>query len=282
LPVVEKAAFIFLISLYLEAANHLLTLNIHCLMPQDRRNFIRTAALGSAFALSLPELVSAAVGEKKLKKISLSKNDVILFQGDSITDMGRNRSRKGANDNSGLGPGYPFVAASQLLFKHPDKNLQIYNRGISGNVVPQLAARWDEDCLALKPTVLSILVGVNDYWHTLNGGSYKGTLQDYKEGYQKLLERTKKALPNVKLIIGEPYAIVGVKAVDSSWFPTFTGYQQAARELAANFDAVFIPYQHIYEKAIKSAPAKYWTKDGVHPDTAGDALMANAILEVLK
>lgn len=252
-------------------------------MSQNRRNFIRTAALGSTFALSIPQIVSAAIAEKgeKSKKIKLSKNNVILFQGDSITDMGRNRSRKDANDNSGLGPGYPFVAASQLLLNHPDKNLQIYNRGISGNVVPQLAARWDEDCLDLKPNILSILVGVNDYWHTLNG-SYKGTVQDYHDGYKKLLERTKKTLPDVQLIIGEPYAIVGVKSVNKSWFPTFTAYQKIARELAKSFDAVFIPYQQIYEQAIKLAPASYWTHDGVHPDTAGDALMANAILKVIR
>jgi len=250
-------------------------------MPQDRRNFIRTAALGSTFALSIPQIVSAAVAEKKIKKISLSKDDVILFQGDSITDMGRNRSRKDPNDNGGLGPGYTFIAASELLFRHPDKNLKIYNRGISGNVVPQLIARWDEDCLSLKPNVLSILIGVNDYWHTLNG-NYKGTIKSYREDYKKLLDTTKQALPDVKLIIGEPYAIPGVKAVDKSWFPAFAEYQQAAREFAESFDAVFIPYQHIYEQAIKSAPANYWTHDGVHPDTAGDALMANAILQVFK
>lgn len=252
-------------------------------MSQNRRNFIRTAALGSTFALSIPQIVSAAMVEKgrKSRKIKLSQNDIILFQGDSITDMGRNRSRKGANDNSGLGASYPFIAASQLLLNHPEKNLKIYNRGISGNVVPQLADRWEEDCLALKPSVLSILIGVNDYWHTLGGG-YKGTLQTYRDAYTGLLERTMKALPDVKLIIGEPYAIPGLKSVDNSWFPTFKGYQEVARELAEKYDAPFIPYQRIYENAIKLAPANYWTHDGVHPDTAGDALMARAVLEVFK
>lgn len=252
-------------------------------MIQNRRKFIKAAALGSTFALSIPQIVSAAFSEtgEKVKKISLAKDDVVLFQGDSITDMGRNRDRKGANDNSGLGPGYPFIAASNLLLHHPDKNLQIYNRAISGNVVPQLAARWDDDCIALKPNVLSILIGVNDYWHTLGGG-YKGTLQTYKDDYTALLERTMTALPQVKLVIGEPYAIPGVKAVDNSWFPTFKGYQDVARELAEKYNAPFIPYQAIYEKAIKSAPASYWTPDGVHPNTAGDALMAQAVLEVFK
>lgn len=250
-------------------------------MAQNRRNFIRTAMVGSAFALSLPEIVSADSRREKTKRVTLAEGDIILFQGDSITDMGRNRSRKGANDNSGLGPGYPFIAASELLLKNPDKKLKIYNRGISGNVVPQLAARWDEDCLDLKPTVLSILIGVNDYWHTLGGG-YKGTIESYTSDYRALLERTRKALPDVKLIIGEAYAIVGVKAVTESWFPAFTAYQKVARQLANEFDASWIPYQAIYEKAIKSAPAGYWTPDGVHPNAAGDALMAEAVLSVFR
>lgn len=250
-------------------------------MTQDRRNFIKKAAIGSTMVLSIPQIVSAAFSERKTKRITLSKGDVILFQGDSITDMGRNRNAKGPNDNGGLGASYPFIAATELLYRYPGKNLQIYNRGISGNVVPQLIERWDEDCLALKPNVLSILIGVNDYWHTLGGG-YKGTIETYRDSYKKLLETTKQALPDVKLIIGEPYAIPGVKAVDKSWFPAFTEYQQTARELADSYDAVFIPYQHIYEEAQKLAPASYWTHDGVHPDAAGDALMAHAWLEAIK
>lgn len=237
--------------------------------------------VGSAFAMSLPEIVSAATSREKTKKVSISEGDTILFQGDSITDMGRNRKRLGANDNSGLGPGYPFIAASELLLNNPSKKLKIYNRAISGNVVPQLAARWDEDCLELKPDILSILIGVNDYWHTLGGG-YKGTIESYTKDYRALLERTRKALPGVKLIIGEPYAIPGVKAVTESWFPAFNAYQKVARQLAQEFDASWIPYQAIYDKAIQSAPANYWTPDGVHPNAAGDALMARAVLDVFR
>jgi lysophospholipase L1-like esterase len=252
-------------------------------MSQDRRKFLKTAALGGALATMTPQLVSAAIAEKgnKLKKVKLSQNNVILFQGDSITDMGRNRSRKVSNDNSGLGASYPFIVGAELLLHHPDKNLKIYNRGISGNAVPQLAERWDEDCIALKPDVLSILVGVNDYWHTLTE-NYKGTLDSYQKDYDALLARTVKALPDVKLIIGEPYAIPGVKAVSSSWFPAFNGYQKISRSLAEKYNAVFIPYQSIYDQAIKLVPASYWTHDGVHPDTAGDALMARAVLETFE
>jgi lysophospholipase L1-like esterase len=146
--------------------------------------------------------------------------------------------------------------------------------------VYQLAERWDADCLDLKPTVLSILVGVNDFWHTLASG-YKGTIQTYRDDYKALLDRTKAKLPDVKLIIGEPYAVRGVKAVDEKWYPAFDEYRQAAREIAENYGAAFIPYQDIYDKALKSAPGSYWTPDGVHPSIAGARLMAEAWIQAV-
>jgi lysophospholipase L1-like esterase len=159
-------------------------------------------------------------------------------------------------------------------------DLHIYNKGISGNKVYQLADRWDADCLALKPTVLSILVGVNDFWHTLVNG-YKGTIKTYQDDYRALLDRTRKSLPDVKLIIGEPYALIGVKSVDASWYPAFNDYRHAAREIAESYGAIFIPYQEIYDKALHAAPGSYWTADGVHPSLAGAELMAQAWLETV-
>jgi lysophospholipase L1-like esterase len=247
----------------------------------SRRNFLKTASLGSLLSVSLPGIVSAAFEEQKVKKIALSKGDIILFQGDSITDAGRKKDEPAANNGAALGKGYPFLAGSELLNKYPEKNLQVYNKGISGNKVYQLAERWDADCLDLKPTVLSILVGVNDFWHTLANG-YTGTIKTYRDDYDKLLDRTRQKLPDVKLIIGEPYAVIGVKAVTDKWYPAFNEYRQAASELADKYNASFIPYQAIYDKAQKSAPGSYWTADGVHPSLAGAALMAEAWLEMVK
>ena len=245
-----------------------------------RRNFLKTASLGSLVAVNIPEIVSAAMPVRS-KRISLSADDIILFQGDSITDAHRKKDDMAPNSQPALGGSYPFFAAGELLYKGAGKNLQIYNRGISGNKVYQLAERWDGDCLSLRPTVLSILVGVNDFWHTLVNG-YKGTIETYRDDYKKLLDRTKAALPSVRLIIGEPYAIIGVKAVDDKWYPAFNEYRAAAREIADIYEAVFVPYQEIYEKAIKSAPGSYWTADGVHPSLAGARLMAEAWMQAVK
>ena len=86
----------------------------------------------------------------------------------------------------------------------------------------------------------------------------------------------------VKLIIGEPYAVTGIKAVDEKWFPGFNEYRAAAKEIAELFDAVFIPYHAIYDNARKEAPGVYWTHDGVHPTLAGTNLMAHAWIEAVK
>lgn len=173
------------------------------------------------------------------------------------------------------------MAASGLLLQHADKNLKIYNRGISGNKVFQLSDRWDADCLALKPDVLSILIGVNDFWHTLSG-NYKGTSKVYRDDFDKLLDRTKQQLPDVQLIIGEPFAVNHIKAVDDKWYPTFNEYRAAARDMADKYKAVFIPYQAIFDKAQQSAPGVYWTGDGVHPSVAGAQLMAEAWRQTIK
>jgi lysophospholipase L1-like esterase len=245
-----------------------------------RREFLKTAAMGSAM-LSIPGIVSAAVRAPKTSKITINSDDIVLFQGDSITDAGRDKKSTAPNTSAMMGSGYVMLAAGDLLHKFADKKPVIYNKGISGNKVYQLAERWDADCLDIKPKVLSILIGVNDFWHTKSGG-YKGTLQQYEDDYRALLKRTLTALPEVKLIICEPFAVMVNKAVDSSWFPDFDGYREAAKNLAKEFKAVFVPFQKVFDEAQKAAPGAYWTGDGVHPTLAGAKLMANAWMQVVK
>lgn len=250
-------------------------------MNKSRRTFIRTSLTGAALTISIPDLVSAAIGNlPSASKIKIARNDVVLFQGDSITDAGRNRDEPAANNNRALGTGYTFLAAAQLLRKHSGAQISVFNRGISGNKIYQLAERWEADCIALKPDILSILIGVNDYWHTLNGG-YDGTVDVYRDDYKKLLDHTLTALPDVKLIIGEPFAINGVKAVTDDWFPAFDSYRQAAQDIATEYDAVFIPYQRVFDKAAREVSADYWTTDGVHTTLAGAQLMAETWLKTI-
>ena len=245
----------------------------------QRKQFIRQILLASGVGMTVPYLSKATTA--RTSSTWIQPNDTLLFQGDSITDAGRNRDQKAPNSPNGLGQGYASLAAAQLLFDYPTFQLKCYNKGISGHKVPQLHDRWKEDCLDLQPQVLSILIGVNDYWHRLHHG-YEGSAQSYLDQYKKLIESTLKTLPNVKLIIGEPFALPGIQAVTDEWFPEFDGYREAAKQIAKTYQAKWVPYQQIFEQASKQVPASYWTYDGVHTTLAGAQLMAEAWLAVAR
>ena len=178
----------------------------------SRRDFMKisSAALGLSGVVGLTGVAGLTgcngLADSAVKRWSgypvINDGDVILFQGDSITDAGRNKGREDQiNDAAALGGGYAGLAAGQLLIDRPGSGLKIYNRGISGHKVFQLADRWQKDCLDLKPNLLSILIGVNDFWHMIDG-KYDGTVEVYEKDYFALVERTRKALPGVKLVTG--------------------------------------------------------------------------------
>lgn len=243
-----------------------------------RRDFIKSSVTIAALAsiAGLPE-TQAAEGPNGL----ITQGDVILFQGDSITDAGRSREKAAVpNEQPGLGSGYAWLAAAELLVDRPGAGLKVFNRGISGNKVFQLAERWQADCLDLKPTVLSILIGVNDIWHKLNG-QYDGTVEVYERDYKALLDRTRKAFPKVKLVICEPF-VLRCGAVNEKWFPEFDTYRGAAKRVAKANQAVFIPFQTMFDEAVKLAPPEHWAKDGVHPSGSGASLMAHYWLQAVQ
>jgi lysophospholipase L1-like esterase len=233
--------------------------------------------LGAASLASLSLATQAADSWPPTSRNLVAKGDIILFQGDSITDAGRSRDpakTTAPNNQPGLGGGYAWFAAAELLVSRPNDALQIFNRGISGHKVFQLADRWQADCLDLKPNLLSILIGVNDFWHTLDPKlGYKGTVEIYERDYQALLERTKKALPKVELVICEPF-VLRHGAVNDKWFPEFDRYRAAARRIADGQHATFVPFQTMFDEAVKYAPPEHWAADGVHPTPAGASLMA--------
>jgi len=250
--------------------------------PSNRRSFLKKTSLLSASVLGLGSLQAQPVISKKEKAIQdLPKDLTILFQGDSVTDGGRKRDSYYANNTwGGLGSSYVFPVVSELLGSNPTSNIRCYNRGISGNKVFQLSNRWEEDCLQIRPDVLSILIGVNDFWHTLSH-NYKGTAKSYEDDFRKLLDRTRKELPDVKLMICEPFAIKGGTAIDEEkWFPAFMAYQNAAKKIASDYNAHWVPFQKTFDNALKIAPVYYWCADGVHPSLGGGELMAKTWLEI--
>lgn len=201
-----------------------------------------------------------------------SEETVVLFQGDSITDGGRDRADTAANAPRALGAGYPLLVTAAALAAHPDRSLLFYNRGVSGNKVPDLEARWADDTVALKPDILSILVGVNDFWHKLSHG-YTGTVEDYENQYAALLEQTRRTLPETRLIVLEPF-VLRCGAVDERWFPEFDARRAAAERVARHAGAAFVELQKRFDDLSRRASPQYWAGDGVHPTPAGHAVIA--------
>ena len=204
----------------------------------------------------------------------------VLFQGDSITDGGRGRSE---DLNHILGHSYPYLVASRLGADLAERGLHFVNRGISGNRLSDLYARWNEDAFAVRPDLISILAGVNDVWFRMHGQS-GGVTDRFERTYRHLLEETREVLPNARLVLCEPFLLkVGGPAERwEEWQTAIADYQAKVRELALQFGAIFVPLQEAFDRATGRAPAEYWIWDGVHPTAAGHQLIADQWLAIVR
>jgi lysophospholipase L1-like esterase len=193
----------------------------------------------------------------------------ILFQGDSITDAGRDRE-----NFYSAGAGYARLVAAKMGFDHPGE-YEFLNRGVSGNKVTNLMARMKRDIINLRPDVLSILVGVNDVWHEVKRGEGNST-ELYESVYELLINEVKKALPDTRIMILEPFALKGT-GTEEHWdiFEAEVREKaQVAEKVAKKNNLQFVPLQAYFDQALCFAPAEYWLQDGVHPTAAGHELIA--------
>ncbi len=201
----------------------------------------------------------------------------ILFQGDSITDCGRNRA-----DNGSVGTGYPLLIKSKLSLEE-GKNYEFFNRGISGNRISDLYARIKMDLINLAPDYMSILIGVNDVWHEIDRQNGADT-EEYFFLYDRLITRVKEALPNIQIVILEPFVLDGPATASCEAMPDrFERFQKgvaekaaAAKELAQKHGLPFIPLQEKFNEAAARLGVDVLTPDGVHPHPAGHQLIADA------
>ena len=203
----------------------------------------------------------------------------ILFQGDSITDGARYKSAASAWDkNHQIGHSYVYIIAGLLGMNYPEKRYEFINKGISGNQTANLLARWENDCLAIKPDVLSVLVGVNDCLFSSPAGKSDLSASKYEENYRILLTLARENNPDLKIILLEPFADIehqqGVTTTATIRAAILRSEQKIVRKLAKEFDAIFVPLQEIFDEAIRKSEASYYIWDGTHPTEAGHALIA--------
>jgi len=198
---------------------------------------------------------------------TLHDGDLILFQGDSITDAGRRDSP------DGLGTGYVSIITGVLAAKYPDRNYRIINRGIGGDRTVELLERWKTDCLDIRPDVLSVMIGVNDVWRLR--GKWSGQkfvpFAEYKDNYIRLLDQAV-AAGITRIVLVSPPAIEDNK--DEVLNRHLDERSALIQELAVTYKGVYVPVRETQKRMLVEYPAVKWTSDRCHPTAAGHALSA--------
>lgn len=190
----------------------------------------------------------------------------LLFQGDSITDAGRDRA-----DGFSLGNGYVSLIAGRLAAV--GYRGRVLNRGIGGNRVADLRARWQRDTLDLAPGLLSVMIGVNDTWRRYDSDEIT-TVEDYARDYRHILEQARAA--GARLVLIEPF-LVPVEDAQWAWREDLDGRIHVVRRLAAEFDAALLAADGLLNQAAREAGSPTAiARDGVHLTPEGHAVLAAA------
>ncbi len=204
----------------------------------------------------------------------IKKGDTVLFQGDSITDCGRDR------DSDTLGAGYASFTAALFNSIYPELEVKFINRGISGNRAADLCKRWQEDCIDLKPDVVSILIGINDTWRAFDRND-PTTAEQYYDNYKEILTKTREKLGDIPIIIMEPFVMPHPED-RLAWRADLDPKIQKARQLAREFNAIYISLDGIFAQNSIAVHPSYWANDGVHPSAAGHMLIARHWLDAVE
>lgn len=199
---------------------------------------------------------------------------VVLFQGDSVTDCGR-----GWDNPVGMGTGYAMLAASFFQARYPEAGVRFINRGISGFRVRDLKGRWQEDCLDLKPTVVSILIGINDTWRRYDSND-PTSVEQFETDYRDILMQTRRNL-DAQIVLMEPFVLPHPED-RNAWREDLDPKIHVVRTLAREYGAALIPLDGLFAQACTRQVPEYWAADGVHPTAAGHALIAQAWLETVE
>ena len=199
----------------------------------------------------------------------------ILFQGDSITDAGRDK--RNFHD---MGNGYPKYAAKLIAEAHPEMDIEFINLGIGGHRTDQLFDRMSKDLIDLKPDIVSILIGINDIWHRYGGERIMTTDAQIETNYRAILERIRRET-DAKIIMMVPYILDCEDKVQTR--ADLPPLQAIVRKLAAEYADVLIPLDEQFDEAMKTQPEPhYYSNDAVHPNQNGAAFIGARYAEAIE
>lgn len=201
------------------------------------------------------------------------ENDLILFTGDSITDCERNR-----DDPDSLGMGYVAMICGKLGMDHPELNLKFRNTGIKKERTYDLLKRWDRDCIALRPSWVSILIGVNNVYYRYDRND-PTPIDIFEREYRELLQRVKDET-EARLVLCSPFQLP-INDFVAGMREDLNPKIGVIKNLADVFDAIWVDFDAAFVSAQQRHIPTYWAEDGVHPSIAGHALMAETWLGVV-
>lgn len=199
----------------------------------------------------------------------------ILFQGDSITDAGRDK-----RNYHNMGNGYPKFASQYIAEAHPELDIEFINFGISGNRTCQLFDRLYKDGIEFQPDIISVLIGINDIWHRYGGERIATTDEQIAANYRAILERIRRET-SAKIVMLSPYLL---DCDDKEQMrEDLKRVLPIIRKLADEFADVYVPLDEKFEEAIKTQPEpKYYSGDGVHPNQNGAAFIGKLYAEAIE
>lgn len=206
------------------------------------------------------------------KEMLLQREQRVVFQGDSVTDTGRDR-----DDFFGLGNGYPAIVSGTIGSLFPETRIEFLNRGVGGDRVKDLKNRWKEDCLDLSPDWVSILVGINDCWRLYDSNDRTEPAL-FESNYRYLLQSA--AARGASLIVMEPFYLPVYREMEM-WTEDLGPKIQIIRRLAREFKAVYVPLYGIFAEAATKREPSFWAEDGIHPTPEGHSLIARHWLKAL-
>lgn len=197
----------------------------------------------------------------------------ILFQGDSITDAGRDRS-----DYHNLGEGYPLYAAKFIKEENPDIDFEFINLGISGDQTKDLVDRLQSDFIDIQPDLVSIHIGVNDTWHRASNRAWLGN-DVFEANYRKVLTEIKEKT-NAKILMIEQFLL---PVEDKAYFRAdLNGKIDVERKLAREFADYYIPLDGLFAQACIDNESSHWSDDGVHPNANGSEFIGRIYADAFK